>query len=137
MTSVDVFRRTRIVADRDVDALGHVNNTVWVRFVVALAEAHSSARGFDSRTVRSLGGQWIVRRHEIDYHAPALPGEEIAEETWVAQMKGARSIRHSRFTRPRDGILLTSAITHWAYTSADTHRPRRIDPRILAAFSGA
>ncbi len=134
---MDVFRRTRVVQDRHVDALGHVNNTVWLRFVVALAEAHSSAHGFDSGAVRSLGGQWIVRRHEIDYHAPALPGEEIAEETWVARMKGARSIRHSRFTRASDGTLLTSAITHWAYTSADSHRPRRIDPRILAAFDPA
>ena len=131
----EVFRRTRRVEDRHVDGLGHVNNTVWLQFVVSLANAHSSAKGFDGARVRELGGVWIVRRHEIDYHRSALPGEEIVEETWVESMKGARSIRHSRFTRASDGVLLTSAITQWAYTAVDTQRPKRIDPEILKAFA--
>ena len=134
--SAEVFSRTREVQERHLDGLGHVNNAVWVRFVVELAEAHASSRGFGGRKVRELGAQWIVRRHEIDYRASALAGEEIVEETWVESMKGARSIRHSRFTRARDGALLVSAVTHWAYTSAETQRPRRIDPQILAAFGG-
>ena len=72
--SRNVFRRTRVIRDRDVDGLGHVNNTVWVQFIVALADAHSAARGFDGRAVRRLGGQWIVRRHEVDYRLSAFPG---------------------------------------------------------------
>ena len=83
MRAVPVFRRTRTVSDADIDAFGHVNNLVWIRFVVELADAHSRAAGLDPSAYRKIGGFWIVRRHEIDYHAPALPDERIVEETWI------------------------------------------------------
>ncbi len=133
--SVDVYRRQRVVAAEDVDGLGHVNNTVWVRFIVELADAHSSARGFDWRTVRALGGQWIVRRHEIDYLRSALRGEEIVEETWVASIRGARSVRRCRFTRPSDGLEYVTSTTQWAFTDKETQKPRRIPPEIKKVFA--
>ena len=128
-----VFRRGRRVEAEDVDGLGHVNNAVWVRFIVELAEAHASSLGFGWRRVRELGGLWIVRRHEIDYRRPALPGAEIAEETWVASLRGARSIRHSRFCGA-NGELLVGAITQWAYTDSGTRRPKRIPDELAHAF---
>ncbi len=130
-----VFQRPRKVEPRHIDHLGHVNNAVWLRFVVGLADAHSSALGFDFERLRALGGLWIVRRHEIDYDAPGFEGDELVEETWVEQMKGARSVRACRFTRPRDGTLLLRALTTWAYCDFTSQRPRRIPPEILAAFT--
>jgi acyl-CoA thioester hydrolase len=129
-----VFRRTRTVRAKDIDLLGHVNNAVWLNFVVRLAEAHSSSQGLDFETVRDLGGLWIVRRHEIDYRAPALCDEELVEETWISRLRGARSVRHSRFTRRHDGTELVRAITQWAFVDAKTLRPARIRPEILSAF---
>jgi acyl-CoA thioester hydrolase len=129
-----VFRRLRTVRAEDLDRLGHVNNVVWVRFVVELAFAHSAALGWDLGDYERLGAWWIVRRHEIDYLAPALPGEEIEERTAVVSMRGARSLRRSAFLRPGDGTLLVSARTEWAFVDAATQRPRRIDPAVLASF---
>jgi acyl-CoA thioester hydrolase len=117
-----------------VDELGHVNNLVWVRLVLDLATAHSDSVGLDARAYREMGAWWIVHRHEIDYHAPAFPGEEILEETWISSMRGARSIRESRFTRVTDNALLLSARTTWAYVDGESHRPRRIDRRVLEAL---
>jgi acyl-CoA thioester hydrolase len=130
-----VFRRSRTVVTEDIDALGHVNNTVWVRFIVELADAHSRAQGFDWKRVRSLGGLWIVRRHEIDYDLPALPGEDLVEETWVESMRGARSVRRARFTRARDATVLVRSRTDWAFVDWETHRPRRIPKAILEGFA--
>jgi acyl-CoA thioester hydrolase len=130
-----VFRRTRRVAPGDIDELGPVNNVRWVAFVGELAAAHAGQRGSDNETLREKGAIWIVRRHEIDYHRSALPGEEIVEETWVESMSGARSERHSRFTRASDGALLVSAVTIWAYVDAVTQRPRRIPAELLARFA--
>ena len=130
-----VFRRTRSVREKDIDLLGHVNNAVWLHFVVRLAEAHSASYGFDFETVRGLGGLWIVRRHEIDYLLPALRDDELIEETWVSRLRGARSVRHSRFTRTRDGAELVRAVTQWAFVDSKTLRPARIRPEILRAFT--
>jgi acyl-CoA thioester hydrolase len=129
-----VFRRARTVRDRDVDALGHVNNAVWVGFVVELAEAHARSLGLGHAAVRAMGMFWIVRRHEIDYLAPALAGEEIREETWVEELRGARSLRASRFTRVSDGTELVRARTQWAFVASDTMRPRRVPAEIAARF---
>ena len=62
-------------------------------------------------------------------------GDELLEETWVSSIRGARSVRQSRFTRQRDGAKLLSAVTHWAYVDAKTLRPRRIEPLQLEAFT--
>ena len=50
-------------------------------------------------------------------------------------MRGARSIRRSRFTRIADGTELLKARTLWAFVDVQTQRPRRIDARMLEAFS--
>jgi acyl-CoA thioester hydrolase len=129
---IPVFRRTRQIAPRDVDLLGHVNNVVWVRFVVELAEAHAAALGLDFHTMRGLGGIWIVRRHDVLYHANVGLGAEIHETTWVATLRGALSRRHARFESERG--LLVEAETEWAYVDAKTLRPRRVPPPVRERF---
>jgi len=129
-----VFRRERSVRSMDIDALGHVNNAVWVGFIVELATAHADARGFGWRRNREFGGQWIVSRHEIDYLRPALEGEKLLEETWVEEFRGARSTRCSRFTRAADGTVLLRAVTLWAWVDLHTLRPRRIPPEVIEGY---
>ena len=85
--------------------------------------------------MRALGGQWIVRRHEIDYLRSALRGEEIVEETWVDSLRGARSVRRCRFTRPADGLEYVTSTTQWAFTDKETQKPRRIPLEILKEFA--
>ncbi len=128
------FSRTRTVQAEDCDELGHVNNVTWVRFVVELAVAHSVSLGFDAARYRELGSGWIVHRQEIEYRGPAFPGESLAEETWVAEMRGARCLRRSRIHRPGDGALLLVAATTWVWADAGSGRPRRIPADVHAAF---
>jgi acyl-CoA thioester hydrolase len=127
---IPVFRRTRRIESGDIDELGHVNNVVWVRFIVDLAVAHSTAVGLDGTATRACGGIWVVRRHEVIYHRSAAPGDEICEETWVASMRGARSHRRARF-RDADGRLLVESVTEWAFVDPESQRPRRI-PRAIS-----
>ena len=134
MSEPAIFRRARRIAPDDVDFLGHVNNVVWLRFVVELAEGHATSLEVGSRIVREKGGQWIVRRHEVDYHDNAGVEEEIVEETWVESMRGARSVRRSRFSRASDGTQLVAATTQWAFVDATTLRPKRIPPELLGIY---
>jgi acyl-CoA thioester hydrolase len=131
---IPVFRRARTVVARDLDVLDHVNNVVWLRFVVELAEAHSTALGLDFASLRRLGGVWVVRRHELDYHRSANAGDEIAEETWISALRGARSVRHARLRCARTGALLLGATTHWAFVDATSGRPRRVPPELARRY---
>ncbi len=126
------FRRVRRIVPADADELGHVNNVVWVRFVVELAVAHSAAVGFTPAIYRRLRGWWIVHRHELEYRQAAWPDEEVVEETWVRSLGAARSVRESRFSRA--GEWLVAASTEWVFADLGSLRPRRIPPELRSAF---
>ena len=119
---IPIFHRDRTVAPRDVDLLGHVNNVVWVRYVVELFEA-----------TRALGGIWIVRRHDVLYHANVPGGATIRETTWISSLRGALSLRHARF-ESEAGVRLVEATTEWAYVDAATLRPRRVPAEVRERF---
>lgn len=125
------FERIFPVAAGDIDDRGHVNNVVYVRWVQDVAAAHwESATTLEERAAIA----WVVLRHEIDYRAPAMPGDEILARTWVGAPTAATFERHTEMLRARDGQLLARARSLWCPLSAATGRPRRIDPALHDRF---
>jgi acyl-CoA thioester hydrolase len=137
----------------EMDALGHVNNAVYLHYLEQAAIEHSSALGFTSELLDRLGGLFIARRHEIDYLRPAVVGDLLQVVTWVGEMTGARAQREYLITRrelPEDGRLpadrlvaaggaapatpLVRAHTDWVWVGAADHRPRRMPQELRAAF---
>lgn len=116
-----------------MDALGHVNNAVYLNYVEEAAIEHGRARGYDEARWRALGGNWVVRRHEIEYRAPAIAGDELTVTTRIISLERARGIR--RTTIERGGTLLVEAVTEWVWVGLDG-RPRRVPPEALADFAG-
>jgi acyl-CoA thioester hydrolase len=141
------------VRHHEMDALGHVNNAVYLHYLEQTAIEHSAALGFSGERLRELGGLFIASRHEIDYLRPAVAGDLLQVVTWVAEMGGARSRRDYAILRrpppadgrsPADGTLaaggaapgelLVRARTHWAWVGVTDGRPRRIPPALRAVF---
>jgi acyl-CoA thioester hydrolase len=116
----------------DIDELGHVSNQVYLRWVLDVAMAHSAARGWDHAAYRALGGIWVVRRHDIDYLAQVMLGEEVTASTWVDSWKLASYIRATELTR--GGQLVARAATTWAFMAIATSRPQKIPDELRAAF---
>ena len=135
MSAIPVFRERLTISEREIDDLGHVNNIVWLKLVMRLAERHSTAVGMPFSEYLRSGGVLVVRRHEIDYCLPAFPGDELLGETWVSMMHAARSTRHARFLRVSDGALLLSSTSDWAYVDAVKQRPRRIQQDVISRFT--
>jgi acyl-CoA thioester hydrolase len=117
----------------DVDELAHVNNLVYVRWVLDVATAHSAAVGWDFPAYRRAGGVFVVRRQEVDYLRPAFLGERVRVETWVESFTRVTSLRRSRIVGAAGE--LARAATTWAFVSVEGGRPTRIPEEILAAFS--
>jgi acyl-CoA thioester hydrolase len=114
----------------DIDELGHVNNTVYLRWVQDIATAHwrSAARAQDiDRFI------WVVTRHEIDYLRPVLDGEIVTLTTWVGAPKGARFDRHVEITGA-DGRLRARALTVWALINTISGRVIRVPAEVAAPF---
>jgi acyl-CoA thioesterase FadM len=83
-TSPDAAERTVTVCRRDLDPLGHVNNSVYIDY---LEEALEAAGGADMLTQ-------TPRRYEIDFVAAAERDNVLTGRTW--QVEGGWAYRLSR-----------------------------------------
>jgi acyl-CoA thioester hydrolase len=129
-----VHEHPHTVRDEEIDALGRAGNVAFIEWILAAATAHSAAQGFSTEEYLRRGAGWVVRSHAIEYRRPALAGERIVVETWVASLEAATSLRRYRILRQGDGLLLATAETLWAFIDFRTGRPTRIPPDVARAF---
>lgn len=118
----------------DIDALKHVNNEVYLRWLLQAASAHSVSLGYGMEKFLSDGACFVVRRHEIEYLASAYLGEELVVETWVKDMEAVRSKRAYRIRRLRDDKVIVTAETLWVYINMTTGRPTEIPASMQEAY---
>ncbi len=114
----------------DIDELGHVNNTVYLRWVQDVATAHWRAVARPEDIDRFI---WVVTRHEIDYLRATLVGEVLTVTTWVGTPRGARFDRFVEICGA-DGKLRARATTIWALADTRSHRAVRVPPEVAAPF---
>ena len=129
----DRFDHPIVVGSADIDANGHANNVVYVRWIQDAAVAHWFAV-VDSDRARAM--RWAVVRHEVDYKRPALVGDELIARTWVGEVTAATCERFCEVVRPADGVVLARSRTTWCVFDPATGRPKRIDPAIRGLFGG-
>ena len=124
------------VEPADLDALGHVNNIVYVRWLQDVATAHATSVGCTHAELLRIGALFVVRKHEIEYLRPGFLGERITLRTYVTWWKGASCERVTSIERSADGAQLARAKTLWAFVNAKTGKPTRLPPEIIRAFGG-
>ena len=129
------FRLEVLAVPDDIDELGHVSNLVYVRYVQEAAKAHSLAVGWSYEAYLKLGAVFVVRKHDIEYLAPAYAGDRIVLTTFVASWSAATSVRRTRIARAGDGKELARASTLWALVSTESGRPRRIPIEVRDSFA--
>lgn len=126
------FEIRLIVTAADIDELNHVSNIVYVRWVQEVAVAHWQALASEESQRNVV---WVVLRHEVDYKAPAVFGDDVIVRTWVGKVTGITFERHTEIVRLNDERLLASARTVWCPISTETGRPTRVGAEIRQQFS--
>ena len=120
------------VVPEDFDELGHVNNVVYLRWVQDVAIAHWRAAATPAQQEQLA---WVAHRHEIDYKAPALPGDAIIASTWVGSAESVRFERFVQILRASDRKVLAAARTLWVPINRATGRVTRVDDAVRGMFS--
>ena len=128
-----VFTLPLAVPDDDIDRQGHINNVAFVRYVQDAAVAHWRAV---APADMQAAFTWVVRRHELEYLKPGLPGDQLVARTWVGEPSGATWERFTEVFRVADGQVLVTARTVWVLLDATTGRPRRVNPGMVARLGG-
>lgn len=127
------FTRNFTALPDDIDALGHVNNAVWVRWIQDMATSHWQAV---ARPEHIAAYHWVVTRHEIDYRGNIAAGESVTARTWIeSEPKGAQFDRRVDFVDAK-GKVIVRANTTWAMIDTITGRLVRVRPEVSAPFMG-
>lgn len=130
-----VFELERSVAPGEIDELGHVNNQVYLDWLMNAATSHSAAVAWDLDRMIKMGEGWVVRRHEIEYLLPVFAGETIKIRTWIETAEKVSSERHYELFRNSDGKMACRGKTLWVWINYKTGRPARIPPAVIADFA--
>ena len=134
MTISKVLEFEQRVAPEEIDGLGHVNNQVYLDWFMSAATKHSALAGWPVDKMITAGEGWVVRRHEIDYLAPVLPGDKVRMRTWVETAERASSERQYELVRVADGKLVCRGSTIWVWINFKTGRPTRIPEAVVRDF---
>jgi len=116
----------------DIDAYGHANNVVYVRWLNEAAIAHATAVGYGHEGMAALGALWFVRRHDIEYLEAAMLDQELVAWTWPVTLSRATSQRRTLIKHQER--VLARAETTWVLIDAVSRKPRRVTPELQAAY---
>lgn len=119
----------------ELDSLGHVNNAVYLNYAEHIATEHVETLGMGRAWCAEKGGTWVVHRHEITYHQPAVHGDELELITQPEGFKAATGYRRTKITRARDGALLAEVFTEWVWVKLPEGRPARVPSEIVQRLS--
>ena len=117
-----------------IDLNGHVNNVVYLSWMIEAATKHSSSLGFGYEDCLKYGGTWVAKSHTIEYKKPAFENDELEMRTWIEDIGKILSTRCYELTRVSDGALICQGKTEWVFVDAKRMRPMKIPSEIVQGF---
>lgn len=96
------------VQPQHIDALGHVNNVMYVQWMQDVAAAHVETLGVGVTKYLELKHAMVAVEHHVQYRKAAFEGEEIVLRTWLDDINALYSFRQYVFLDPliRQSYLL-------------------------------
>lgn len=118
----------------DMDALRHVNNVQFLRFLEDARVQMMVEAG--RRTLESELGVVVVR-HEIDYHRPLLfRPEPVVVDTWVTRIGRSSYAVAYEIREELDDVVYATAATVMVCVELASGASRPIDEPMRAALEG-
>lgn len=139
----------------ECDPMGHLNNANYLTYLEQVAFDAAAAPGFDRFSlVENYGALFVVRKHEVTYHQPALENDWLMIRSWGNNLRAARAWREYSVSRfhgdptsvvegqmPIDEIpevdrkdIVVSAETEFAFMNVTTGRPTRVPEEFAKCF---
>ena len=124
-----MFRHAIGIAPADIDHMGHVNNSVYLRWV---QEAVISYWQKVAPAEAIAGHLWVALKHEITYRRPAFLDDDVVADVIAEQMQGARAFFSTIIRRGED--VVAEVRSCWCCLDAATRRPARLARDVVSRF---
>jgi acyl-CoA thioester hydrolase len=103
------FRTPIEVRFRDIDALGHVNNAVYLTYFEIARSAYLQA--LSGRTFEARDFGIVIAEARCRYRSPAFFGERLIAEVATSSVRSRSFELRYRLTSERDGRLVAEGTT--------------------------
>ena len=124
-----MFRFPIGILPGDIDHMGHVNNSVYLKWVQdAVVGYWQTVAPADAVAAH----QWVALKHEISYHRPAFLEDVVVADVIADRVKGARAFFTTIIKRGEDVVAEVQSI--WCCLDSASLRPARLAKDIVSRF---
>ena len=113
----------------DIDHMGHVNNSVYLKWVQEAVVRFWESVAPPEAIARHL---WIALSHEIRYRRPAFLDDLVVADVVAERVEGARAFFTTMIMRGED--VVAEVKSSWCCLDAVSKRPARLARDIAARF---
>jgi len=117
------------VAPDDIDHMGHVNNSVYLKWVQEAVVSYWRGIAPTDAVRRHL---WVALRHDIVYRRPAFLGDSIEATVIAENVEGCKASFRTLIKRGEQ--ILAEVKSSWCCLDATTQRPSRLARDIVRRF---
>lgn len=111
--------------------MGHVNNARYLTWVQDAVIAHWQRFAPAEAVAQHL---WVALKHEITYRRPTFLGDSVVAQVVLEKVQGARAFYQTLIRRGEE--VLVEVQSSWCCLDAETKRPTRPTPEVIARFFG-
>ena len=126
---MNVFRQPIAIAPADIDHMGHVNNSVYLRWVQEAVVSYWEKIAPADAVAAHL---WVALKHEITYRKPTFLQDNVVAEVIAEKVEGARAYFTTVVRRGQD--VLSEVKSCWCCLDAVTKRPARLARDVASRF---
>jgi acyl-CoA thioester hydrolase len=124
-----MFRYAIAIDPADIDHMGHVNNSVYLKWVQDAVVDYWRSIAPPDAVARHL---WVALKHEITYRRPTFLQDVVVAEVIAEKVDGARAMFRTVLMRGEE--VLTEVASSWCCLDAATMRPVRLARDIVSRF---
>ena len=124
-----MFRYPIGILPADIDHMGHVNNSVYLKWVQDAVVQYWERAAPAEAVARHL---WVALKHEITYRKPTFLDDDVIATVLLEKVQGARAFYETVIRRGED--VLAEVKSSWCSLDAETLRPARIAAHVVEHF---
>jgi acyl-CoA thioester hydrolase len=124
-----MFRYAVAIQPSDIDHMGHVNNSVYLKWVQDAVVDYWRSIAPPEAVAKHL---WVALKHEITYRKPTFLQDNVVAEVIAEKVEGARASFTTIVKRGQD--VLSEVKSTWCCLDAGTQRPARLARDVIARF---
>lgn len=117
------------IAPDDIDHMGHVNNSVYLKWVQEAVVRYWENVAPPDAVARHL---WIALSHEIKYRRPTFLDDLVVADVIAERVEGAKAFFTTVIKRGEE--VLAEVKSSWCCLDSASRRPVRLARDIAASF---